>query len=108
MFIEYRPTKYIAKRLLGIIYIFHVPVIKKYVSIPDMWKSKTLGKQSVSDIVTTSVFNCQLSTVGQLMAIKNSVFYYFWSTFVDNIDVFDCRLSGVNSMLRWTFLHIIE
>ena len=43
------------------------------------------------------------------MAIKKlCCFYYFWSTFVDNIDVFDYRLSGVNSMLRWTFLHTIE
>ena len=42
------------------------------------------------------------------MAIKNSVFSPFWSTVVDNIDVFDCHLSGVNSMLRRTFLHTIK
>ena len=29
------------------------------------------------------------------MAIENSVSNYFWSTFVDSINVFDCRLSGV-------------
>ena len=30
------------------------------------------------------------------MAIKNSVSNYFWSMFVDNIDVLDCHQSGVN------------
>ena len=29
VFIEYRPTEYIAKAILGIIYNFHVPVEKK-------------------------------------------------------------------------------
>ena len=29
------------------------------------------------------------------MAIENSVSNNFWSTFVDSIKVFDCRLSGV-------------
>ena len=29
------------------------------------------------------------------MTIKNSVSYDFLSTFVDSIDVFDCRLPGV-------------
>ena len=33
--------------LLGIIYIFHVPVEKK-VSIPDMRQSKTLDEQSMN------------------------------------------------------------
>ena len=51
-----------------------------------------------SDIATTSVFNCQLSPVGLLMAIEKSVSNYFWSMFVDNIDVFDCHLSGLNSL----------
>ena len=32
------------------------------------------------------------------MAIEKSVSNYFWSTFVDNIDVFDCHQSGVNSL----------
>ena len=53
MFIEYRPAEYIAKNnpnqgLLGIIYIFHVPVEKKIVSIPDLRKSKTLDEQSMN------------------------------------------------------------
>ena len=47
MFIEYRPTEYIAKAILGINYIFHVPVEKKNVSIPDMRQLKTLDKQSM-------------------------------------------------------------
>ena len=49
-----------------------------------------------SEIAKTSVFDCQLSPVRQLMAIDNSVSNYFGSSFVDNIDVFHCRLSGVN------------
>ena len=48
MSIEYRPTEYIAKAILGIIYIFHVPVEKKNVSIPDMRKVKTLDEQSMN------------------------------------------------------------
>ena len=51
-----------------------------------------------SKVATTSVFDCQCSPVGRLMAIENSVSNYFWSTFVDNIDVFDCHQSGVNSL----------
>ena len=53
MFIEYRTTVNISQNnlkqgLLGIVYIFHVSVIKKYVSIPDMRQSKTLGEQSMN------------------------------------------------------------
>ena len=64
-----------------------------------MWQSKTLSTidERGSELATTSVFNCQLSPIGRLMTIESSVSNYFWSTFVDNIDVFDCRLSGVNS-----------
>ena len=51
-----------------------------------------------SEIATTSVFDCQWSPVGRLMAIEKSVSNYFWSMFVDNIDVFDCHQSGVNSL----------
>ena len=58
-----------------------------------------------SEIAIISVFDCQLSPGGRLMAIENSVSNYFWSTFVDNIDVFDCSLSGVNSLYASTFLH---
>ena len=53
VFIEYRPTVNISQNnlkqgLLGIVYIFHISVIKKYVSIPDMRQSKTLGEQSMN------------------------------------------------------------
>ena len=51
-----------------------------------------------SEIVTNSVFDCQWWPVGRLMAIEKSVSNYFWSRFVDNIDVFDCHQSGVNSL----------
>ena len=34
------------------------------------------------------------------MAIENSVSTYFCSTFVDNINVFDCRLSGVLNIFK--------
>ena len=33
------------------------------------------------------------------MAIKNSVSYYFLSTFVDSIDVLYCRVSGVRLVI---------
>ena len=72
-----------------------------------MRKSKTLGKQSMN----AGQISHQPVPVGRLMAMKTLGVgggYYFWSTFVDNIDAFDCRLSGVNSMLRWTFLHTNE
>ena len=65
-----------------------------------MRQSKTLLTidERGSNIATTNVFDCQWLPVRRLMAIKNSVFNYFWSTFVDNIDVFDCHQSGVNSL----------
>ena len=65
-----------------------------------MLQSKTLLTidERGSKIATTSVSDCQLSPVGRLMAIENYVSNYFWSTFVDNIEVFDCRLSGMNSV----------
>ena len=54
-----------------------------------MWQSKTLftidGRGS--EVATNSVFDCQWSPVGRLMAIENSVSNFFGSTFVDNIDV---------------------
>ena len=73
---------------------------KNFVSTPDMRQSKTFFTidERGSKIATTSVFDCQLSPVGRLMAIETSVSIYFWSTFVDNIEVFDCRLSGSNSL----------
>ena len=65
-----------------------------------MCQSKTLLTidERGSETVTTSVLDCQFVPVGRLMAIENFASNYFWSTFVDNIDVFDCRLSGVNSL----------
>ena len=65
-----------------------------------MRQSKTLLTidERGSEIATTSVFDCQWSPVGRLMAIEKSVSKYCWSTFVDNIDVFDCHHSGVNSL----------
>ena len=38
-----------------------------------------------SESATTSVFDCQCSPVGRLMAIEKSVSNYFWSTFVDHM-----------------------
>ena len=66
-----------------------------------MRQSKTLLTidERGSGIATTSVFDCHWSPIGRLMAIEKSVSTdYFWSTFVDNIDVFDCQQSGVNSL----------
>ena len=79
---------------------------KKFVSIPDMRQSKTLLTidERGSKVATISVFDCQWSPVGRLTAIENSVSNYFWCKFVDNIEVFDCHQSGVNSLLRRTFL----
>ena len=48
-----------------------------------------------SKIDRNSVFNCHLSPVGGQMTIENSISNDFLSTFVDSIDVFDCRLPGV-------------
>ena len=48
-----------------------------------------------SKIARNSVFDCYLSPVGRQMTIVNSVPNDFWSTFVDSISVFDCRLPGV-------------
>ena len=33
------------------------------------------------------------------MIIENSASIYFGSTFVDSINIFDCRLSGVSSLI---------
>ena len=46
-------------------------------------------------IARNSVFDCHLSPFRWQMAIKNSVSNDFWSTFVDSINVLDCRLSGM-------------
>ena len=76
---------------------------KKFVSIPDMRQLKTLltVDERGSEIATTTVFDCQWSMVASRSTNgnqKNSVSNYFWSTFVDNIDVLNSHQSGVNSM----------
>ena len=48
-----------------------------------------------SQIARNSVFDSHLSPVGRQTAIKNSVFNDLRSTFVESINVFDCRLSKV-------------
>ena len=98
VFIENRPTEYIARTIRNKGY-YEVEK-KKFASIPDMRQSTTLLTidEGGSKVATTSVFDCQWSPVGRLMAIENYVSNYFWSTFVDNIDVFDCHQSGVNSL----------
>ena len=65
-----------------------------------MRQSKTLLTidECGSEVASTSVYDCQWSPVGRLMAIERTVSNCFWSTFVDNIDVFDCHQSGVNSL----------
>ena len=55
------------------------------------------------EIARNSVFVCHVSPVGRQMAIElgrqmaieNLASNGFWSTFVDSINVFDFRLSGV-------------
>ena len=62
--------------------------------IPDRRQSKTLLTivEHGSKLVRNSVFHFHLSPVGRQMAIEISVSNYFLSTFVYNIDVYDCRL----------------
>ena len=63
----------------------------------DMRQSKTLLTidERASKIARNSAYDCHLSPVGRKMAIENSISNDVWSTFVDSINVFDCRLSGV-------------
>ena len=104
VFIEYRPTEYIARTIRNKGYYelfntFFIFLLKKR-NIPDMRQLKTLLTidEGGSEIASTSVFDCQWSPVRRLMAIGKSVSNYFWSRFVDNIDVFDCHQSGLNSL----------
>ena len=53
-----------------------------------------------SKAARNSVFDCHLSPNGRQMAFENSVSYGFRSALVDSINVFDCRLSGVNKALK--------
>ena len=64
---------------------------------PGRRQSKTLPTidKCGSKIDRNNVFDCHLSLVWQQMAIENSVSNDFWSTFLDSIAVFDCRLPGV-------------
>ena len=48
-----------------------------------------------SKITRNSVFHCNLSPTGDIMAIENSVYDDFLSTSVDSIYTFDCRLYSV-------------
>ena len=54
--------------------------------------------ECVLKIAKKSVVDCHLSPVRRQMIIQNSVFNDFWSTFVDNINIFDCRLSSVDKL----------
>ena len=98
MFNEY--TEYVAKTIQNKGYFFHVSVKNNFVFTPHRRQSKTLlpMDERGSEIATTSVFECHLSPVGRLMDIENFVSNFFLSTFVDSIDVFDCRLSGAVSL----------
>ena len=53
------------------------------------------NRQTWTKITRNSVFACHLSPVGQQMAIENTVSNNLWSTFVDSINVINCRLSDV-------------
>ena len=56
-----------------------------------------------SKIARNSVFDCHLSPVGRQMAIKISVSNYFYSSYVDSINIFDCSLSGVRIKSRLAY-----
>ena len=82
----------------------------------DRRQSKTLLtiNERESKIDRNSVFDCHLSPVGRQMAIKNFASTFFWSTFVNSINIFICHLSGVIIVcahvfvvvfsLRWCFM----
>ena len=63
---------------------------------PGRRQSKTLLTidEHGSKIAGNSVFDCYLSSIRRQMAIENC-FVRFLANFVDSIDVFDCRLPGV-------------
>ena len=79
-------------------------------STPDRRQSKTLQTidERGSIIARNSVFYCHLSPVGRQMTIENSVSNDNWSTFVDSINVFDCRLSGVSSALEKNCIFVLK
>ena len=57
-----------------------------------------------SKFARNSVFDRHLSPVWQKIAIKNYVSNYFWSTFIDSMNVLDCRLPVVDKV---PFLQIV-
>ena len=82
MFIEY--TEYVVKtiRNKGYRNNLHFSCFCRkniFVSTPDRRQSKTpfTMDERGSEIATTSVFDCHLSPVGRLIAIKNSISNYF-------------------------------
>ena len=72
---------------------------------PCRQQSKTLPTidEPGSKIDRNSVFDCLLSPVWRQIAIENPISIDFWSTFLDSIGVFDCRLPGVGMVfaVRW-------
>ena len=70
---------------------------------PDRRQSKKLLTidERGSNTARNSVFDCHLTPVGRQMTIKNPI-----STFVDGINVFDCRQSGVVlAHLVWLYIY---
>ena len=69
----------------------------KILVTPGRWQWKmlfTINERGLR-IARHSVFDCHLSPDRPQIAIKNSISNDFWSTFVDSINIFDCRLPGV-------------
>ena len=116
------------KKCLFFVRLFNL----SFILTPDRQQSKTLLTiyKCGSKIARNSVFDCHLSPVGRQMAIKISVSNYFWSTFVDSINVFwlplircdlvmckfcflmeDLREMGQNkthyNILRWLWFNLI-
>ena len=88
------------KRCLDIVIfakIYPAMIILNTGTTADRRQSKTLLTidERGSKITRNSFFDCHLSQVGWQMAIN--FLNYFWSTFTDSINVFDCRLSSVVS-----------
>ena len=71
-------------------------ILNLYILTPDRRQSKGAlnNRRTWLKIDRNSVFDCHLSPLGRQMAIESSVSNDFLSTFIDSINVFDCRLSG--------------
>ena len=76
---------------------FNTGFMHTSIDTPGRRQSKTLSTidERGSKIDRNSVFDCHLSPVWRQKANENSVSIDVWSTFLDSIDVFDCRLPGV-------------